>query len=239
MLTMLFMSCSAARSEAVYAQAMPSAPPAAQTPSAAAARDRSYAPPGTPNSVVPATGMTARLEPIRVSSQTRVYKQFRAAGAPVVHLSERLAPSARYVVKAGTPAEIAFTERVVKWNDTVVERHVVGRQVLRKASPALVLAGLSHAVAASVLTLVATAYTALSAGSSSTASGRRALRGVVAVDPHLIPLGTRLYIPGYGRAVAGDTGGAIYGHRIDLCMNSQREALSFGRQTIKVYVLGR
>ena len=64
-----------------------------------------------------------------------------------------------------------------------------------------------------------------------------AQRGVVAVDPSVIPLGTRLYIPGYGMAVAADTGGAIVGDRIDLCMESYGEAMDFGRRTIKVYIL--
>ena len=74
-------------------------------------------------------------------------------------------------------------------------------------------------------------------GSGITASGMMAQRGVVAVDPSVIPLGTRLYIPGYGMAVAADTGGAIVGDRIDLCMESYGEAMDFGRRTIKVYIL--
>ncbi len=63
--------------------------------------------------------------------------------------------------------------------------------------------------------------------------------GVVAVDPRVIPLGSHLYIPGYGRAVAGDTGGAIIGHRIDLAFNSYGDAIRFGRRPVKVYVLNR
>lgn len=76
-----------------------------------------------------------------------------------------------------------------------------------------------------------------------TASGMRAQYGVVAVDPSVIPLGTKLYIEAvdgswtYGYAVAGDTGGAIKGNRIDLFFNSNAEAMSFGRRQAKVYVL--
>jgi 3D (Asp-Asp-Asp) domain-containing protein len=70
-----------------------------------------------------------------------------------------------------------------------------------------------------------------------TASGMRAAYGVVAVDPRVIPMFTRLYIPGYGYAVAGDTGGAIRGHRIDLFFPTYGEALRFGRRGITVYVL--
>lgn len=76
-----------------------------------------------------------------------------------------------------------------------------------------------------------------------TASGMRAQRGVVAVDPRVIPLGTKLYIESadgsyvYGYAVAGDTGGAIKGNKIDLFMDSYSECMSFGRRTVNVYIL--
>lgn len=70
-----------------------------------------------------------------------------------------------------------------------------------------------------------------------TASGLRPGRGVVAVDPRFIPLGTRLYIEGYGYAVAGDTGGAIKGNRIDLGFDSNREAWNVGRKNVRVLIL--
>jgi 3D (Asp-Asp-Asp) domain-containing protein len=59
----------------------------------------------------------------------------------------------------------------------------------------------------------------------------------VAVDPNVIPLGTRLYIPGYGLPLAADTGGAIIGNKIDLCMEDYHAAWEFGRRMVKVYVL--
>ncbi len=70
-----------------------------------------------------------------------------------------------------------------------------------------------------------------------TATGAKAVKGVVAVDDRVIPMGTRLYIPGYGFAVAADRGSAIKGMRIDLCFATYREAIQFGRRKIKVYVL--
>ena len=92
------------------------------------------------------------------------------------------------------------------------------------------------------LQMVATAYYPgpESTGKSAdglTAMGIPAGHGVVAVDPRVIPLGTRLYIPGYGLAIAGDVGGAIKGRRIDLGFSTLREALQFGRRTVTVYVL--
>ena len=93
-------------------------------------------------------------------------------------------------------------------------------------------------LAGSVLHVIATAYTASCYKcSGTTASGVHAGFGIIAVDPHVIPLGTKLLIPGYGRAVAGDTGGSIVGHRVDLGMNTVAEALRFGRRPITVYVL--
>jgi uncharacterized protein YabE (DUF348 family) len=78
-----------------------------------------------------------------------------------------------------------------------------------------------------------------------TASGRRAIAGngrednphIVAVDTRVIPLGSRLYIDGYGFAVAADTGGAIRGNKIDLLFSSHQSALRFGRRTLRVYLL--
>ena len=70
-----------------------------------------------------------------------------------------------------------------------------------------------------------------------TANGTKAQRGVVAVDTRRIPFGTRMYIPGYGFAVAADRGSAIRGSRIDLCFDSYQEAVHFGSRMVDVYIL--
>lgn len=89
-----------------------------------------------------------------------------------------------------------------------------------------------------VLNMTATAYSAYDPGNGSyTARGSRLCKGLAAVDTRVIPLGTRLYIVGYGYAVADDTGGSIRGNRIDLAFNSHGEALQFGRKNVVVYVL--
>lgn len=74
-------------------------------------------------------------------------------------------------------------------------------------------------------------------GAGYTALGIPARYGVVAVDPDIIPLGTRVYIPGYGEAIAADTGGAINGYMIDLCMEDYTQAIAFGRRGVEVYIL--
>ena len=69
-----------------------------------------------------------------------------------------------------------------------------------------------------------------------TSSGRPVARGVVDVDPRIIPLGTRLHIPGYGRGVAADTGTGIRGHLIDVWFPTLAEARAWGRKTITITV---
>lgn len=76
-----------------------------------------------------------------------------------------------------------------------------------------------------------------------TSTGMKAQKGVIAVDPSVIPYGTKLYIEAvdgswtYGYAIAGDTGSAIRGNKIDLFFSSNAEAVNFGRRQAKVYVL--
>ncbi|TYR80678.1 LysM peptidoglycan-binding domain-containing protein [Priestia megaterium] len=92
------------------------------------------------------------------------------------------------------------------------------------------------------LTVVATAYTAFCAGCSGITKTGIDLRTnpnqkVIAVDPRVIPLGSRVYVEGYGEAIAGDIGSAIKGNRIDVFIPSQSGAIQWGRRTIKVQVL--
>lgn len=81
------------------------------------------------------------------------------------------------------------------------------------------------------ITVVATAY--VSGGRTS--SGTYAGPGVIAVDPSVIPLGTKLYIPGFGIVHAEDTGGAIVGNRIDICFATEAQAEAWGVRTITIY----
>ena len=71
-----------------------------------------------------------------------------------------------------------------------------------------------------------------------TASGLPVGVGVIAVDPTVIPLGTRVFVPGYGPAVAADVGSAIKGNIIDLWMPTTAQALAWGRRTVTITVYG-
>lgn len=86
--------------------------------------------------------------------------------------------------------------------------------------------------------VLATGYSAKEPGLDyCTATGARAVHGVIAVDPHVIPLGTHVYVPGYGYAVAADTGGAIKGNHIDLCFDTVEECVQWGRRPVTIIIL--
>ncbi len=89
-----------------------------------------------------------------------------------------------------------------------------------------------------VLKVKATAYTPYDSGCTGmTYSGTRAGFGTIAVDPKVIPLGTKIYIPGYGVGTALDTGGAIKGNKIDVCYMTKGEAFNWGVKNLNIYIL--
>ena len=71
-----------------------------------------------------------------------------------------------------------------------------------------------------------------------TSSGLPVGVGVIAVDPTVIPLGTRVFVPGYGPAVAADVGTSIRGNIIDLWMPTTAQALAWGRRTVTITIYG-
>ncbi|MBE6052731.1 MAG: hypothetical protein E7212_02280 [Clostridium sartagoforme] len=98
--------------------------------------------------------------------------------------------------------------------------------------------GNTNETSLSTFSMSATAYT----GGSYTAMGFKPVRdpnglSTVSVDPSLIPLGSKVYVDGYGYAIASDTGGAIKGNKIDLYMNSLQDCYSFGRRTVTVSIV--
>jgi 3D (Asp-Asp-Asp) domain-containing protein len=132
--------------------------------------------------------------------------------------------------------------------DQEIKREVVSSQVLNKpvkkiiaTNPITVTATRKQALSSELVPkeefeVESTAYTFTG---NNTATGISPRVGIVAVDPRFIPLGTKLYIEGYGYAVAADTGGAIKGKRIDVFLNSIKECVAWGRRRVKVYILPR
>ena len=96
--------------------------------------------------------------------------------------------------------------------------------------------------AVKTMTVEATAYTALDGGGSGVTAAGIDLKAnpnmkVIAVDPSVIPLGTKVYVEGYGEAIAGDTGGAIKGNKIDVYVQTKSEAYAWGRKQVTIQIL--
>lgn len=128
----------------------------------------------------------------------------------------------------------------------LVSTTYLSQEVVRQSTPTVTRIGTKVLLASrgqfagkEYMAMVATAYSPYCCRGvdSATAIGMRAGYGVVAVDPRVIPLRSRLYIDGYGYAIAGDTGGAIKGLRIDLGMDTLRAAKQFGRRSVRVYII--
>jgi uncharacterized protein YabE (DUF348 family) len=127
-----------------------------------------------------------------------------------------------------------------------ISSEAVSEEILQPAVSELVKSGSRVTVATSrgslrfrhAMHMEATAYLPSDGeGHGITYSGIPARHGVVAVDPRVIPLGSQVFVPGYGVAIAADTGGDIKGKRIDLCMEDSDDAWNFGRRMVKVYIL--
>jgi 3D (Asp-Asp-Asp) domain-containing protein len=115
--------------------------------------------------------------------------------------------------------------------DSQARRVVEHAQIVQAQSAATAgMAASPLAEGASTLTVIATGYSL----PGHTATGLPVGPGVVAVDPSVIPLGTRMTIPGYGEGVAADTGGAVQGYTIDLWFPTLADALAWGRRTVTI-----
>ena len=156
------------------------------------------------------------------------------------------------IVTEGKKGKVERTYNVVKENGKVVSKKVASEKVLEKPTTKVVAVG-TKVVTASVsrsaepqagkeFYVEATAYTPYCAGCSGISAAGINLRAnsdlkLIAVDPNVIPLGTKVWVEGYGYAVAGDTGGAIKGNKIDILVHSKSEAYSWGRKKVRIKVL--
>lgn len=187
----------------------------------------------------------------------------RIAPRTVVHHVATMLKTTTHVKRVGSSGLRQTTIRFTSIDGKRAQSQVLARRMIVAPKPRVIARGtassrkevaerlnamaentLSHTelLAHLAMSMIATAYTAYCdtcSGTGRGATGMLVHRGVVAVDPRVIPLGSRLYIPGYGSAIAGDTGGAIIGRRIDLAFNSYGDAIRFGRRPVTVYVLHR
>jgi len=166
------------------------------------------------------------------------------------------------IIKQGKPGLVVKQYKVIYKNGKEISRSLLSEKVTVKPVAKVVEVGTRRVLVTSrgdtlrfkkVIVMKSTAYynsfseTGKKPGSSGfgiTASGMKTRKGVVAVDPRVIPLGTRLYIesmqngvPSYGYSIAADTGGAIKGNIVDVFFPTRQEVNNWGVRKVKVYVL--
>lgn len=159
------------------------------------------------------------------------------------------------IVQEGSKGTVARTYEVVLENGKEVSRTLRTEKIVEAPKTEVVAVG-TKVVLASVsrsetseasgegreFYVSATAYTASCNGCSGTTATGIDLKAnphlkVIAVDPSVIPLGSKVWVEGYGYAIAGDTGGAIKGNKIDLFMPHVEQAYAWGRKTVRIKVL--
>lgn len=157
------------------------------------------------------------------------------------------------VITSGVDGEKLDTLEITFTDGKETNRKVIGSEIIKHPVNEVTLKGTQGVIDTKTgeslkykksLVVEASAYSTEGWKSKHTASGTLARVGAIAVDPKVIPLGSKLYVTSpngkswvYGHAVAEDTGGAIKGNKIDLFFNTQKECINFGRQKAIVYIL--
>lgn len=194
-----------------------------------------------------------RLSVARVTTDTLTVEA--KITPPVAYVNDpNLDKGKQRVASAGETGVLAREYQVVFEDGKEVSRKLIGERVVKPAVNKVIARGIRPVIHTKtvaggrmirytdVLTMEATAY---EPGPQScgiyadgyTYTGKKATYGIAAVDPKVIPLGTKLYIEGYGFAAAEDIGSAIKKNRIDVCYDTEREAFLWGRKKVKVYIL--
>jgi Uncharacterized protein conserved in bacteria len=145
-------------------------------------------------------------------------------------------------IRNGQNGMAVNTVAITYHNNVEVKREIVASKPVKEPVNKVIAMGTITSVSrggqrldfkeAKIMTVSAYTYTG-----HNTATGKAPEVGMVAVDPGVIPLGTRMYIEGYGYAVASDTGGAIKGDRLDVFLESENQCVNWGMRTNKVYIL--
>ncbi|HHW57462.1 MAG TPA: DUF348 domain-containing protein [Clostridia bacterium] len=159
------------------------------------------------------------------------------------------------LVQQGEPGKKQIIIKVLYENGKEIARNILEEKIIKDPINQIVHVGTIGVFTTSrgeivrykeVKTMIATAYDSSEDSTGKkpgdpdygiTATGMKATRGVIAVDPRVIPLGTRLYVEGYGFGIAADTGGAIKGNIIDVYFPTHEEVQKWGKRYVKVYIL--
>lgn len=201
-----------------------------------------------------------KLEVVRVDTRT-IVENGSVDFSTVVKNDEDMEKGNTKTVQEGQAGEKQLSYEVVYENGKEVSRKLINEAITKPATDKIVAVGTLGSILnpyrgdkvlyTNSINVMTTAYSSDYActqkspgdyGYGITASGTRAKRNSsdyssIAVDPGVIPIGTKLYIPGYGLGIAEDTGGAIKGNKIDLYFDSYSEALSWGTRNVTVYIV--
>lgn len=205
-------------------------------------------------SIAPSTEISENMN-VKI---VRVYNKIITSILPVEYTQEvekhsSLPNTRRYVSRGGVPGERTVKTLVTYEDDVEISREVISDRITKEPVSEIIVQGSYPVIPvaadgsimsySSVSTCRATAYWAVNGvGTTYTASGRRAVRNpegysTISVDPSVYPYGTRLFVEGYGFAVAADCGTAIKGSKIDVYFDTYSEACRWGAKYVKVYVL--
>ena len=190
---------------------------------------------------------------------TRVEKDIDVVEEPIAYETIKrndntLALGKEKITTEGANGIVSKKYELIKENGKVVSKKLISETVVKEKINQVITVGtkpqvksVSHVKKKARKTndeyyVTATAYTVDCDGcSGKTAVGidlhKNPNQKVIAVDPSLIPLGTKVYVEGYGYAVAGDTGGAINGNKIDVYVPTSAEAHNWGVKKVKIKVI--
>ncbi|MCR3761397.1 G5 domain-containing protein [Clostridium felsineum] len=185
----------------------------------------------------------------RVNSQ--IVKEDQQVDFPTEVVSDdNMGNDEKQVIQQGQAGQKEVFTKVVYEDGKAVSREVVREIVKKEPTKQIFKVGTlgvlkpdrgGRVLYKKSISALATAYTD-DFGFGITASGTRVKRNSdgyssIAVDPTVIPLGTKLYVPGYGYGIAEDTGGAIKGNRLDLFFSSEKECYDWGAKNVTVYIV--
>ncbi|WP_235566066.1 MULTISPECIES: ubiquitin-like domain-containing protein [unclassified Bacillus (in: firmicutes)] len=175
--------------------------------------------------------------------------------AVITKKDDSLSKGKENIVKEGKDGLISKKYEVIKENGKEVKRKLLSEKVVNKKQDKVITVGTKTTVAQASrgasnvnstsgkeIYVSSTAYTASCKGCSGVTSTGVDLKSnpdakIIAVDPSVIPMGSKVYVEGYGYAVAADKGGAIRGNRIDVFFSSKNDAYRWGVKKVKIRVL--
>jgi uncharacterized protein YabE (DUF348 family) len=187
---------------------------------------------------------------IRVEKVTDVVEE-PVQFAVVTKKDDSLEKGKEKVLTAGVQGSVSRKYEVLLENGKEVARKLISEQNIKEKKDQVVAVGtkdLALQVSRGAVEtgkefyVSSTAYTAYCNGCSGRTATGLNLRAnpnmkIIAVDPRIIPLGTKVYVEGYGYAIAADTGGAIKGYKIDVFMPTNQDCYRWGRKKVKIKIL--